>query len=159
MWVSGSDKKHNRLLHEQKGDNRTGVQQNSNSSYSMPVSSGLISIVRVTLNNPDTGMSVRTCALQDSGATVTLINKNLKEWLNLSAKESRPELSGMNSAINLNEKVSVKVTTRNLKPERINCLVQPDLSLGSTSYAYSFYKKKDFFTCRYYQIAKYRTLK
>ena len=81
MWVSGCDKKHNRLLHEQKGDNRTGVQQKSIRSYSMPVGSGLLPIVRVTLVNPDTDKSVNTCALQDTGSTVTLINKSLKEWL------------------------------------------------------------------------------
>ena len=35
--ISDCDKKHNRLLHEQKGDNRTNVQQKLNNFYSMPV--------------------------------------------------------------------------------------------------------------------------
>ena len=47
--ISGCDKKHNRLLHEQKGDNITDVQQEPTNSYSMPASSGLVPIVRVTL--------------------------------------------------------------------------------------------------------------
>ena len=41
----------------------------------MPLSSGLLSIVKVTLINPETGKSVNTCALQDTGSTVTLIDK------------------------------------------------------------------------------------
>ena len=84
--INGCDKKHNRLLHEQKGDKRTDVQQESTNSYSMPASKSLLPVLRVTLINPDTGKSVNTCALQDTGSTELLIDKSLKAMLNLSAK-------------------------------------------------------------------------
>ena len=124
----------------------------------MPLSSGLLSIVKVTLINPETGKSVNTCALQDTGSTVTLIDKKSQINVEFFIKECRRELSGTNSAININEKVSVKVTTRNLKPEHIICLVHPDLSLGSTSYDHKIYKRR-FPHLSIYQIAKYHTLK
>ena len=103
--ISGCDKNHNRLLHEQKGNYRTDVQQQSSNSNSMPASSGFLPILRVTLINPCTGKSMGTCALQDTGSTVTLTDKNLKEMLKLSSKNYRRELSGTNSAISISEKV------------------------------------------------------
>ena len=85
--ISGCDKKHNLLLHEQKGNNRIDIQKRSTYSYRTSASSGLLLIVRLTLIDPDTSKSVDTYALQDTGSTVTLIDKSLKEMLNLSAKE------------------------------------------------------------------------
>ena len=106
--IIGCDKKHKCLLHEQKGDIRTNVQQESTNSLIKPASRGLLPIVRVTLIDADRGKSVNTCSLQDTGSKVILIDKNLKEMLNLIAKKCRREPSGMISAINIYEKVSVK---------------------------------------------------
>ena len=49
--IIGCDKKHNCLLHEQKGDIGTNVQQESTNSLIKPASRGLLPIVRVTNTN------------------------------------------------------------------------------------------------------------
>ena len=53
--ISGCDKKHNNLLHERNGNDRTDLQQVSINSYSMAASSGSLSIVREILIDPDIG--------------------------------------------------------------------------------------------------------
>ena len=75
--IDGCDLKQNQLLHENRSERRPKHQE-SNNSFSMLSNSGLLSIIRVLLSNSRTDKSMQTCASQDIGSTVTLIDKSLE---------------------------------------------------------------------------------
>ena len=88
--VDGCDKKHNRFLIE-KRSGRKPIHLNQPT-------------IKVHLTNPRTEKLTETCALQDTGSTVTLKDKSFKGSLKLDTKDGRGELDGANSSINITEK-------------------------------------------------------
>ena len=80
--IDGCDRKHNRLLHENRSGRRP-MHQESTNSYSVPSRSSVLPIIRLQLTNLRTGESMETCALEDTGSTVTLIDKSLEKSLKL----------------------------------------------------------------------------
>ena len=95
----------------------------------MPSSFALLPIVRVQITDAWTGKSLETCALQDTGSTLILINKSLKESMKFDTKGCKIEWFGIKTSVSITERVTVK----SLKPENVICLVHPDLSVGSTN--------------------------
>ena len=90
-----------------------------------------------------TEKSRETCALQDSGSTGSLIDKSPRESLKLDTKDCKRVLTGTKSSRSITEGVTVKVSTKSLKPpENINCLFHLNLSVGSLNYNYSADKRK-----------------
>ena len=139
--IDGCDRKHNRLLHENRSGRRP-MHQESTNSYSVPSRSGVLPIIRLQLTNLRTGESMETCALEDTGSTVTLKDKSLEKSLKLSSKDCKRELAGANISISITEGVTVKVSTKSLKLENNNCLAHPDFSVVSMNYDYSTYKRR-----------------
>ena len=128
--IDGCDRKHNRLLQENRPERRPTHREPTN-FYSMPCNRGLLPIKKVRLKNPRTSKSIESCALQDTGSRVTLIQKILKESLRIDTKGCKIELAGAKISISITERITVKVSTKSLKPENTNCLVHSNFSVGS----------------------------
>ena len=82
------------------------------------------------------------CALKDTRSTAILPDKSFKESLKLDTEDCKRYLTGANSLISLTEEVRVKLKTKSLKIENINCLLHPDLFVGSKNYDYSAHKRR-----------------
>ena len=116
--------------------------QQSTNCYRLPSISGLLPIIGVQLTNPKTGKSMEICALKDTRSTAILLDKSFKESLKLDTEDCKRYLTGANSLISLTEEVRVKLKTKSLKTENINCLLHPDLFVGSKNYDYSAHKRR-----------------